>query len=215
MAVCHTILKNPATVGGVPLCQHVCLHFSTKSGHWLSIMHFDLVVHCALVLVVHSSLIPALPDMYATVVPDKADAMHSYCLAQFGLFHGDPHPGNIFALRDGRIAYVDFGNVAEVSQANKQTLIDAVVHAVNEDYDRDGQGLHQAGARARTDQRGQGCRRNRPGVLAWGFAGMAGVDRGLAQCMARTDRGRCCAGSACFLPFEHATGFLPFEHVTG
>ncbi len=54
---------------------------------------------------------------------------------QFGLFHGDPHPGNIFALRDGRIAYVDFGNVAEVSQQNKQTLIDAVVHAVNEDYE--------------------------------------------------------------------------------
>ena len=54
--------------------------------------------------------------------------------AQFGLFHGDPHPGNIFALRDGRIAYVDFGNVAELSQSNKQTLIDAVVHAVNEDY---------------------------------------------------------------------------------
>jgi len=56
-------------------------------------------------------------------------------VVQFGLFHGDPHPGNIFALADGRIAYVDFGNVAEVSQQNKQTLIDAVVHAVNEDYE--------------------------------------------------------------------------------
>ncbi|CAL5228284.1 g11389 [Coccomyxa viridis] len=56
-------------------------------------------------------------------------------LLEFGLFHGDPHPGNIFALEDGRIAYVDFGNVAEVSQQNKQTLIDAVVHAVNEDYE--------------------------------------------------------------------------------
>ena len=59
---------------------------------------------------------------------------HMWHAAQFGLFHGDPHPGNIFALRDGRIAYVDFGNVAELSQSNKQTLIDAVVHAVNEDY---------------------------------------------------------------------------------
>ncbi|CAM6086368.1 unnamed protein product [Calypogeia fissa] len=55
-------------------------------------------------------------------------------LLEFGLFHGDPHPGNIFAMRDGRIAYVDFGNVAELSQRNKQVLIDAVVHAVNEDY---------------------------------------------------------------------------------
>jgi len=55
-------------------------------------------------------------------------------LLEFGLFHGDPHPGNIFAMQDGRIAYVDFGNVAELSQKNKQILIDAVVHAVNEDY---------------------------------------------------------------------------------
>lgn len=55
-------------------------------------------------------------------------------LLEFGLFHGDPHPGNIFAMRDGRIAYVDFGNVAVLSQQNKQILIDAIVHAVNEDY---------------------------------------------------------------------------------
>ncbi|CAI5475372.1 unnamed protein product [Closterium sp. Yama58-4] len=55
-------------------------------------------------------------------------------LLEFGLFHGDPHPGNIFAMRDGRIAYVDFGNVAELSQYNKEILIDAIVHAVNEDY---------------------------------------------------------------------------------
>lgn len=55
-------------------------------------------------------------------------------LLEFGLFHGDPHPGNIFALPDGRIAYVDFGNVAELSQSNKEILIDAVVHAVNKDY---------------------------------------------------------------------------------
>jgi len=56
-------------------------------------------------------------------------------LLEFGLFHGDPHPGNLFAMRDGRIAYVDFGNVAQISQRNKQILVDAVIHAVNEDYE--------------------------------------------------------------------------------
>ena len=55
-------------------------------------------------------------------------------LLEFGLFHGDPHPGNIFAMRDGRIAYVDFGNVAQLTQRNKEVLIDAVVHAVNEEH---------------------------------------------------------------------------------
>jgi len=55
-------------------------------------------------------------------------------LLEFGLFHGDPHPGNIFAMPDGRIAYVDFGNVAQLGSRSKATLVDAVVHAVNEDY---------------------------------------------------------------------------------
>ena len=52
-----------------------------------------------------------------------------------GFFNADPHPGNVFAMPDGRIAYVDFGNVADISQRNKEVLVDAVVHAVNEDYD--------------------------------------------------------------------------------
>lgn len=56
-------------------------------------------------------------------------------LLEFGLFHGDPHPGNVLALANGDIAYVDFGNVAEISRANQESLIDAVVHVMNRDYD--------------------------------------------------------------------------------
>ena len=56
-------------------------------------------------------------------------------LLDFGLFHGDPHPGNVLALPSGDIAYVDFGNVAEISRANQESLIDAVVHVMNRDYD--------------------------------------------------------------------------------
>lgn len=56
-------------------------------------------------------------------------------LLEFGLFHGDPHPGNVFAMPDGRIGYVDFGNVVEISQTNKEALLDAVIHAMNEDYE--------------------------------------------------------------------------------
>ena len=48
---------------------------------------------------------------------------------------GDPHPGNVLALPSGDIAYVDFGNVAEISRANQESLIDAVVHVMNRDYD--------------------------------------------------------------------------------
>ena len=55
-------------------------------------------------------------------------------ILEFGLFHGDPHPGNIFALHDGRIAYVDFGSVAEISQFDKETMVDCVIFAMDEDF---------------------------------------------------------------------------------
>uniref|UniRef100_A0A7S0HR83 Protein kinase domain-containing protein n=1 Tax=Hanusia phi TaxID=3032 RepID=A0A7S0HR83_9CRYP len=66
-------------------------------------------------------------------------------LLEFGLFHGDPHPGNVFALADGRIAYVDFGSVAEISQTNKEALLDAVVHAIHQDFDEIARDMQRLG----------------------------------------------------------------------
>lgn len=56
-------------------------------------------------------------------------------LLEFGLFHGDPHAGNIFAMKDGRIAYVDFGNVAYISARQRDVLIRAITHVSNSDYE--------------------------------------------------------------------------------
>lgn len=36
-----------------------------------------------------------------------------------GLFHADPHPGNLFYLPDGRIALIDFGMVGHVSERRR------------------------------------------------------------------------------------------------
>ncbi len=36
-----------------------------------------------------------------------------------GFYHGDPHPGNILALRDGRIALLDFGQTLSLSEAQR------------------------------------------------------------------------------------------------
>lgn len=55
-------------------------------------------------------------------------------LLEFGFFHADPHPGNLFALPDGRMAYIDFGMMDQLSQNNKETLVSAVVHLINKDY---------------------------------------------------------------------------------
>ncbi|MGF1514741.1 MAG: ABC1 kinase family protein [Elainellaceae cyanobacterium] len=55
-------------------------------------------------------------------------------LLEHGFFHADPHPGNLFALDDGRMAYIDFGMMDQLDQHTKETLVDAVVHLINKDY---------------------------------------------------------------------------------
>ena len=40
-----------------------------------------------------------------------------------GFFHADPHPGNVFVLRDGRIALIDFGMVGRLSQARRLEVV--------------------------------------------------------------------------------------------
>lgn len=57
-------------------------------------------------------------------------------LLEFGFFHADPHPGNLFAMPDGRMAYIDFGMMDQLDQDTKETLVDAVVHLINQDYGR-------------------------------------------------------------------------------
>ena len=40
-----------------------------------------------------------------------------------GLFHADPHPGNLWVLDDNRLALLDFGCVGQISYAMRETLV--------------------------------------------------------------------------------------------
>jgi predicted unusual protein kinase regulating ubiquinone biosynthesis (AarF/ABC1/UbiB family) len=55
-------------------------------------------------------------------------------LLEYGFFHADPHPGNLFALHNGGMAYIDFGMMDQLEETTKETLVDALVHLVNKDY---------------------------------------------------------------------------------
>lgn len=55
-------------------------------------------------------------------------------LLEHGFFHADPHPGNLLALKDGRLCYLDFGMMSEVSRESRTGLIQAVVHLVNRNF---------------------------------------------------------------------------------
>jgi predicted unusual protein kinase regulating ubiquinone biosynthesis (AarF/ABC1/UbiB family) len=55
-------------------------------------------------------------------------------LLEFGFFHADPHPGNLFVLADGRMAFIDFGMMDQLTQHTKETIAGSVVHVINKDY---------------------------------------------------------------------------------
>jgi predicted unusual protein kinase regulating ubiquinone biosynthesis (AarF/ABC1/UbiB family) len=55
-------------------------------------------------------------------------------LLDYGYFHADPHPGNLLVMGDGRLAYLDFGMMSEVSAEQRFGLIEAIVHLVNRDF---------------------------------------------------------------------------------
>ncbi len=72
--------------------------------------------------------------------PDKMIEIGVQCsleqLLEHGFFHADPHPGNLLALEDGRLCYLDFGMMSEVTRTSRSGLIQAVVHLVNKNFDK-------------------------------------------------------------------------------
>lgn len=51
------------------------------------------------------------------------------------LFVADPHPGNLIRTPDGKLAYLDFGMMGQVSESIRQGLIRATLHLVNREYE--------------------------------------------------------------------------------
>lgn len=50
---------------------------------------------------------------------------------EFGVFHGDPHPGNVRVRRDGTICLLDYGMIGILDEKMREQLIDLLL-AVNE-----------------------------------------------------------------------------------
>jgi len=64
-----------------------------------------------------------------------ADAFLKQVL-DYGLFHADPHPGNIFVLPDQVICMIDFGMVGRLGQDLKEQLLDLLQALLERDVDR-------------------------------------------------------------------------------
>jgi ubiquinone biosynthesis protein len=75
------------------------------------------------------------PEDRRTLVQNGARAVFRQCL-EFGFFHADPHPGNLVALPEGRIAFIDCGMVGQIDARTASCLADLVAGVVSGDLDR-------------------------------------------------------------------------------
>lgn len=68
----------------------------------------------------------------AALVDAGADAVLKMCLEE-GFFHADPHPGNLFALPGGRIAFIDCGMTGQLDAKTAEQLADLVAAVAQAD----------------------------------------------------------------------------------
>lgn len=55
---------------------------------------------------------------------------------EIGIFHADPHPGNLFVLPGNVIAPIDFGNVGRVDDEMRNAFIEMIMGIVDQDPNR-------------------------------------------------------------------------------
>jgi glutamate-1-semialdehyde 2,1-aminomutase len=68
-----------------------------------------------------------------------------YCMVHFhGLFHVDPHPGNIVFSRDGQINLLDFGLVGRLSETDKWNLASFYYACIRKEWHLAGQRFTRA-----------------------------------------------------------------------
>jgi len=54
-------------------------------------------------------------------------------IVEDGVFHADPHPGNVFYLSDNRVAFIDFGMVGRLSAQRRGELLQLMLGLVQRD----------------------------------------------------------------------------------
>ena len=63
-----------------------------------------------------------------------------------GLFHADPHPGNLLVTADGRVVVLDFGMVVRVPRKLRVDLVQTVFATIRKDVDAVVEGFERLGA---------------------------------------------------------------------
>jgi ubiquinone biosynthesis protein len=80
---------------------------------------------------------------YGGKIEDERKAITVLCFRAFfqqylvdGLFHADPHPGNLFYLNDGRVAVLDCGMMGRLDKKTQAALIEMILAIISSDAQR-------------------------------------------------------------------------------
>jgi predicted unusual protein kinase regulating ubiquinone biosynthesis (AarF/ABC1/UbiB family) len=82
----------------------------------------------------------SLPKLLQTVVE-----VYAQMTLVDGIFHADPHPGNLLVAPDGTLVLLDFGMVVRVEQETRVGLIRTILAAVRQDVDGVIAGFYELG----------------------------------------------------------------------
>jgi ubiquinone biosynthesis protein len=66
-------------------------------------------------------------------IMNRLVALYMRMIVIKGVYHADPHPGNIYILPDGRIVLFDFGIVRTLSDTTRQHLVQLALAAIKKD----------------------------------------------------------------------------------
>jgi ubiquinone biosynthesis protein len=75
------------------------------------------------------------PQDRRDIVANGTDAVFKQCL-QFGFFHADPHPGNIFILPDNKLCFIDCGMTGQLDRKTTDLLIDLLAAITKGNLDK-------------------------------------------------------------------------------
>jgi len=70
------------------------------------------------------------------VIARRATRILLTMILRDGFFHADPHAGNVFVERDGRIGLIDFGMVGEVDRSSQDGLMKLMLGITQQDASR-------------------------------------------------------------------------------
>lgn len=73
------------------------------------------------------------PDLNLSEIAKNGAEIYLKMIFKHGVYHADPHGGNIIIMEDGRLALIDFGMVGRISPQLRESIEEILLAVVNQD----------------------------------------------------------------------------------